>query len=271
MDWIGEPQTSRGVTERRFDLPVADEVVPGLLWTPEDAQASRPLVLLGHGGSQHKRAPNILALARRIVRHLGFAAAAIDGPMHGDRTEGGTELTLADVNARLADRSPEEARAMFRGAREEWKAALDALQKVEGVGEGPVGYWGLSMGTIIGLPFVASEPRIDAAVLGLMGVAADARAGSARSIEIPVLFLVQWDDELVPRDHALTLFDRLATRDKAMHVNPGAHAAVPVEEVMASERFFEKHLGSKLLRSSKEETVGKKEALGEQEAAGTTT
>jgi dienelactone hydrolase len=256
MDWVGEPQTSRGVTERRFDLSVGGEVVPGLLWTPQDAHAPRPLVLLGHGGSQHKRAPNILALARRLVRHLGFAAAAIDGPMHGDRIEGGTELMLADVRSRLADRSPDEARSMFRGAREEWKATLDALREVEGVGEGPVGYWGLSMGTIIGLPFVASEPRIDAAVLGLMGIAADARAGSAQSIDIPILFLVQWDDELVARDHALTLFDRLATRDKVMHVNPGAHAAVPVEEIMASERFFEKHLGSRLLRSAKEGAAG---------------
>ena len=32
------------------------------------------------------------------------------------------------------------------------------------------GYWGVSMGTLIGLPFVASEPRISAAVLGLAGL-----------------------------------------------------------------------------------------------------
>jgi dienelactone hydrolase len=249
MEWVGEPIVGRGVVERRFDVAVNDQTVPGILWTPEDAHAPRPLVLLGHGGSQHKRAPNILALARRIVRHLGFAAAAIDGPMHGDRIEGGHDQTLEDMSRRLAERTPEEARAIFRGAREEWKASLDALQTVDGVGEGPVGYWGLSMGTVIGLPFVASEPRIDCAVLGLMGVAADARAESAKSIHIPVLFLVQWDDELVPRDSALTLFDALATKDKAMHVNPGIHVAVPGEEVSASERFFERHLGAKLLQS----------------------
>ena len=252
MDWVGEPVTSRGVTERRFDLMVDDHVVPGILWTPEDAHAPRPLVLLGHGGSQHKRSPNILALARRVVRHLGFAAAAIDGPMHGDRVEGGTELTLADVQERIGSRSPEEARAIFRGGREDWKRTLDELQKVDGVGVGPVGYWGLSMGTIIGLPFVASEPRIDAAVLGLMGIASDSPARSARSIEIPILFLVQWDDELVKRDLAINLFDAFGTKHKTMHVNPGLHAAVPVDEILASERFFEKHLGGKLLGSTSE-------------------
>lgn len=250
MEWVGEPQTGRGVTERRFDLEVAGEVVPGIVWTPEDAHAPRPLVLLGHGGSQHKRSPNILALARRLVRHLGYAAAAIDAPEHGDRVPGGTELTLDDVRGRMAQRSLEEAQAISRSARQEWAATLDALQGIEGIGEGPVGYWGLSMGTIIGLPFVASEPRVDAAVFGLMGITTDARAGSARSIEIPVLFLVQWDDELVPRENALTLFDRFGTKDKAMHVNPGVHVAVPVEEIMASERFFEKHLGQKLLRDA---------------------
>lgn len=255
MEWVGGPETSHGVTERRFDVRVDDDRVPGIVWTPEKATAPRPLVLLGHGGSQHKRAPNILALARRIVRHLGFAAAAIDGPMHGDRIEGGHDQTLDDMRQRLAERSPEEARAVFRKAREEWKATLDSLQTVEGIGTGPVGYWGLSMGTVIGLPFVASEPRIDCAVLGLMGIAADARAESAKSIHCPVLFLVQWDDELVPRDSALTLFDALATKDKTMHVNPGIHVAVPAEEVAASERFFEKHLGGKLLRSEPEQRV----------------
>jgi hypothetical protein len=102
------------------------------------------------------------------------------------------------------------------------------------------------MGTVIGLPFVASEPRLDCAVLGLMGLMADARGESARSIKIPVLFLVQWDDELVKRTDALTLFDTLGSKDKTMHVHPGVHVAVPVEEIEASERFFAKHLGAKV-------------------------
>jgi dienelactone hydrolase len=246
MEWIGEPETGRGVTERRFDLTVDGTVVPGLLWTPEDATGTRPLVLIGHGGSQHKRAPNVLSLARRIVRHLGYAAAAIDGPMHGDRIDGGHDLTLDSLRQQMALRSQEEVANLFRAARTEWQETLTALKQVDGVGDGPTGYWGLSMGTVIGLPFVASESRLDCAVLGLMGLSVDARGESARSITIPVLFLVQWDDELVQRTDALTLFDTLATTDKTMHVNPGAHSAVPLEEIEASERFFARHLGAKV-------------------------
>jgi dienelactone hydrolase len=246
MEWIGSPEISRGVDERRFDLTVDGVVVPGILWAPEDAKGTRPLVLIGHGGSQHKRAPNVLSLARRIVRHLGFAAAAIDGPMHGDRVDGGHDLTLDTLRARMGQRSQEEVGQLFRSARTEWQETLTALKRVDGVGDGPTGYWGLSMGTVIGLPFVASESRIDCAVLGLMGLSVDARGESARSITCPVLFLVQWDDELVQRTDALTLFDTLATTDKTMHVNPGAHSAVPLEEIEATERFFAKHLGAKV-------------------------
>jgi len=246
LDWIGEPVVSRGVSERRFDVTVDGTAVPGILWTPENAEGPRALVLIGHGGSQHKRAPNVLALARRLVRHLGYAAAAIDGPMHGDRVEGGTQLTLDTLRGRLADQDPEEVARRFRQAREEWRSTLDELRLLDEVGVGPVGYWGLSMGTVIGLPYVASESRIDAAVLGLMGIPADARASAAKSLKMPVLFLVQWHDELVPAAQALALFDAIGSKEKTAHINPGAHAAVPAFEIQASEDFFAKHLGVKV-------------------------
>jgi dienelactone hydrolase len=165
--------------------------------------------------------------------------------MHGDRTAGGTELTLDTVRERI-DGDPEASAERFRAARAEWSATIDALREVDGVGVGPLGYWGLSMGTVIGLPFVASEPRIDAAVLGLMGVPENARGRAAASITMPILFLVQWDDELVDRNAAFRLFGALASEDKTMHANPGAHAAVPAYEIQASEEFFAKHLGAKV-------------------------
>ena len=58
------------------------------------------------------------------------------------------------------------------------------------------------MGTHFG-PLVAAEPRIQAAVLGLFGWAEGPRLARfdtlARSITIPLLFLVQWDDEVAAR------------------------------------------------------------------------
>jgi hypothetical protein len=57
-----------------------------------------------------------------------------------------------------------------------------------------------------------------------------------------VLFLAQTDDELVPPEKALALFRSIGSADKRLHAHPGAHAAVPPEEVEASEAFLAHHL-----------------------------
>jgi alpha-beta hydrolase superfamily lysophospholipase len=65
---------------------------------------------------------------------------------------------------------------------------------------------------------------------------------AAARIACPVLFLVQTDDELVPPERALALFRSIGSTDKRLHAHPGAHAAVPTEEIDASEAFFARHL-----------------------------
>ena len=55
-----------GVTRRSFTLSVAGEAVPAVIWAPEGASGPRPLVLMGHGGSQHKKTPGIRARARAV-------------------------------------------------------------------------------------------------------------------------------------------------------------------------------------------------------------
>ena len=59
---------------------------------------------------------------------------------------------------------------------------------------------------------------------------------------MPVQFLVQWDDQLVPRDECLALFDALASAEKTLHANPGKHGDTPSFEVDDSLRFFARHL-----------------------------
>src|SRR5262245_61830022 len=91
-----------GVVERRFELQVHGEVVPGLLWSPCEAAGRRPLLLLGHGGSQHKQMPHLVARAQRYVTSLGFAVAAIDAPSHGDRPMSErTQRFIADIRAKM--------------------------------------------------------------------------------------------------------------------------------------------------------------------------
>ncbi|MGA2830951.1 MAG: alpha/beta hydrolase [Streptosporangiaceae bacterium] len=236
--------TSDGVSEHLFTV----EDIPGVLWSPAGAVGSRPLVLLGHGGGQHKKAPGVVARGRRYVTACGFAAAAIDAPGHGDRPRTGQDQRFAAaIRERMAAGQPvgplitDDNAARAVRAVPEWQVTLDALQELDWIGAGaPVGLWGVSMGTRIGVPFAAAEPRITAAVFGLAGH--ETLLEAAARVTIPVEFLLQWGDELVPRESGLALFDAFASREKTLHANLGQHMEVPAFERDSSERFFARHL-----------------------------
>lgn len=233
-----------GVSEQNFFV---DEI-PCVLWTPDGAAGSRPLILMGHGGGQHKKAPCIMTRAVRFVAECGFAVVAADVPGHGDRPVDEEFNRIATENqARIAggaDMAPLIASFQAMVARQtvpEWRAVLDAVQELDHVGTGPVGYWGVSLGCGLGVPFVAAEPRVRAAVLGLGG--ALTLAEEAARITVPVEFLVQWDDERVPRAQSLALFDAFASAEKTLHANPGKHAdRLPESETDSAMRFFTRHL-----------------------------
>ncbi|HVM99443.1 MAG TPA: hypothetical protein VMT68_04430 [Caulobacteraceae bacterium] len=245
-----------GVTRRSFELTVAGETVPAVIWAPEGAKGPRPLVLMGHGGSQHKKTPGIRARAAQYAKKLGYATLAIDAPGHGDRISRDDAAALArDVGARVTGQAPagwtpERLKQMAeRSARAvpEWNAALEAALGFDFVGrDGPVGYWGVSMGTAIGVPFVAQQPRITAAVFGLAGLRPDAEAmaQAAKRITIPVEFVFQWDDAVAAREHGIALFDAFGSAEKTMHINPGGHMGIPNFEGASWERFFVRHLGT---------------------------
>lgn len=251
----GRDDRRDGVRRRRFDVEHGGRTVPGLLWTPDRSDgtsgadafgAPPPLALVGHGGSGHKDEEHVRALARRLVRHHGLAAAAIDGPVHGDRRgEPGAAPGL--VLLEFAQAWSADGEAMTDAMVADWRGTVDALQGAGVVAPGAVGWWGLSLGTILGLPFVAADRRVEAAVLGLMGLTGPTRERIERdagAVRCPVLFLVQWGDTLFPRDDALALFDALATSDKQLHAHPGGHGDVPAEAFAASAEFLAGHLGA---------------------------
>jgi dienelactone hydrolase len=243
-----------GAVQRDFDLQVAGETVPCVLWTPRDAAGPRPLVCMGHGGSQHKKTPGIRSRAVEYAQRFGWATLAIDAPGHGDRITREQAATFArEVGERVTGRSgapldPARLKAMAERSRiaiAEWKAALDATLALDFIGtSSKVAYWGVSMGTAIGIPFVASEPRIRCAVFGLAGLRPDATAfaEAARRIQIPVQFVFQWEDAVAPREHGIALFEAFGSKDKAMHIHPGGHLEIPDYERHAWSAFFGRHL-----------------------------
>jgi pimeloyl-ACP methyl ester carboxylesterase len=237
--------SSNGLVERDFTVGE----VTGVLWSPAVGADRAPLVLIGHGGGQHRKAPAVAGRAHRLVTNCGFTVAAIDAPGHGGRPRtahdeqeiaaleqaraAGEPLgpIVVRYNAHLAERAVPE-----------WQATLDALQGLPEIGaKGPVGYWGLNMGTAIGVPLTAAQPRITAAVFGLHWP--DSLAEAASRITIPIEFDLQWDDEHIDRQSGLALFDAFASKEKTLHANAGAHKELPRFEADSAVRFFARHLG----------------------------
>ena len=65
LTWGDDAVTSKGVSERPFQVVRDGDVIPGILWTRDVFDGRLPLVLMGHGGQSEKRNSAGLAMARR--------------------------------------------------------------------------------------------------------------------------------------------------------------------------------------------------------------
>ncbi|MGN6132080.1 MAG: dienelactone hydrolase family protein [Nocardioidaceae bacterium] len=230
------------VVEREFALGE----IPGVLWTPATASEPAPLILLGHPGGLHKMHPRLLARARTVTAS-GFAAATIELPGSGDRPHiTAAEEARADLRRALRAGKPVSSEIVDRlilplmeEAVPEWQATLDALLSLSDV-RGPVGFAGGLISIATRLAVV--EPRIAAAVLFAGSFVPRLIFEEARQVTIPLLVLLQWDDEGNDRQMALDLFDAFGSEEKALHANMGGHTGVPRYEDDAGIGFFTRHL-----------------------------
>lgn len=242
MRFLSQQRLDDGVLERRFTL--GDSEIPGILWTPESAVA--PVILLGHPGGLPRMHPRLAARARHAAA-AGFASVTIELPGSGERPPSAvTDQARADLRRALAAGEPVSDDIVDRlilplveAAVPEWRAVLDAVLELPGI-DGPAGYSG---GVIsIGVRLARVEPRIAAAGLFAGSFVPRAIMEEARQVTIPLLVLLQWDDEGNDRQMALDLFDAFGSAEKTLHANMGGHTGVPAFEGDAGNRFFERHL-----------------------------
>ncbi|AYV31894.1 Alpha/beta hydrolase family protein [Streptomyces sp. ADI95-16] len=239
MRFTSEQRLDDGVLVREFTLGE----IPGTLWTPESA-APVPLILMAHNNGLPRGAARLVARARHSAAH-GYAVAAIDAAGCGDRPRSAAD-EQARADLRRAMRAGEPVDAIFESfigplvekAVPEWRTTLDALLALPEIG-GPVGYSGW---TAVGIHLAAVEPRIAAAGFFAGGYVPRAQREEARQVTVPLLFLLQWDDEGNPRQRALDLFDAFGSKEKTLHANPGGHTGTPWFEVEDGNRFYDRHL-----------------------------
>ncbi|MCI4083723.1 alpha/beta hydrolase [Streptomyces sp. MMS21 TC-5] len=228
------------VLEREFTLGE----IPGTLWTPGSA-APVPLVLMAHNNGLPKSDPRLVARARYTAAR-GYAVATIDAAGCGERPR-----SAADERARTELRRAMQAGGpvdeifesfigpLVENAVPEWRTTLDALLALPGI-DGPVGYSG--GWTALGIRLAVAEPRIKAAGFFAGGYVPRAQREEAGQVTIPLLFLLQWDDEGNPRERALELFDAFGTKEKTLHANLGGHTGTPWFELEDGCRFLDRHL-----------------------------
>ena len=236
---LSPEHAEKGVSTRHLWLAGHEgRRVPALVLTPEDAQEQRPVVLLGHGAGGRKDEPQMLQIARWLVRREGWAVAIIDGPVHGERQQDGA----ADVGqqALQALMQPQTFEAMAV----DWQRTLDACGELPNVGHQRPAYLGFSMGTVLGVPTVAAEPRFRCAVFAIGGVIQDGpnllRQAASR-IDRPVLLINQSDDQIFSREAAFRLYDALSG-PKRIFFYPGGHADVPREAMERVREFLRAQL-----------------------------
>ena len=242
-----DARDTRGAQTREFTItPRNARKFTGALWLPRAPGAGRALIACGHGASGDRYQAPIPYLARRFTEEAGLAVLAMDGPVHGLRQvgPGGRAAFFPEIQRPTA----------IDDMVGEWHTAIAAAQRLPEVGTGPLAYFGLSMGSIFGVPLVASRSDVTVATLGLLGASgATGHLGArlladAAKIRCPLLFLMQLEDELFDRVGYLALFDALASKDKRLHANPGLHPEIPAEEIDFAFDFMRAHLEGRAVR-----------------------
>ncbi len=231
--------------EQRIELPGTGRPIPLVVWSPTRGQAPAALVLAGHGGGGHKTDGFVTALRVRLLPR-GIAVAAIDAVGHGDRASGDPQ---SDEVIRVISEA-----ASYDQMTADCTAALDALLEAGEFDPNAVAYAGLSGGTLFGLPFVAADQRIRAAVLGACGYEGAPLLGAApatfapllrtaaTSYDRPALFLLQADDDFFPPDGGRALYDDLAASEKQLIESPGTHTEVPLSALDTAATWLGDHL-----------------------------
>jgi len=233
--------SDQGMTTQELSFQSNGHTVPGVIWKPIKLNSPRPLLLMGHGGSHHKTAPIMVDIARRFVCNHGFIVACIDGPIHGARR---SELITGPQKQQEFLQMWEKDNCIDLMV-SDWSFFLNELVKLEFINTQALGWYGISMGTAYGLPFIAADDRIKVALLGMWGgdfVNSQRLVDDAAKVKCQVFFQQKWDDQFFSREGQIQLFEKLGSVEKWLKVYPGAHVSVSGEQLDDIEDFLSKKL-----------------------------
>ena len=195
---------------------------PGRLWLPEGEEGPLPLVLIQHPGMSGKDDAIVSGPARAWALAHGWACCGLDAPGHGERR-------TADPLAALRD--PERAATLAAQFAGEVHDALTALAERYPIETARLGYYGYSLGAMLGVRAVAGDGRFRAAVFAaagtgpLTGPATGEGSHLAGLADVAVRIIAKARDEIVPAEATLALYAGVPG-EKDLVTLPGGHFTI---------------------------------------------
>ena len=225
--------------------------VPALLTYDPTTPSPRPVLMIQHGLRSSKDDPRLGDLAAAWAPY-GFACLTVDAPLHGERAIGEFELMalLAQPYTGL--------RFVVQNV-VDLRRAVDLIEERSDLATDRIAYVGFSMSTLLGVQFVALEPRLRAACLALGGAglfhffASQQGAATRADVELvaslvdplhfagliaprPVLQVNSETDQVVPAALGHMLYSALAEPKQIIWYR-GQHGEMP-DDVLREMRLF---------------------------------
>jgi dienelactone hydrolase len=249
-------ENESGATYHLIYTSAHEQRVTAILMIPKGT-GPFPAVIAQHGYQGNKQVDYVAAVCDFLVKQ-GYAVMAIDAQYHGERAKAGRDIFMYAT-------APHTARDAFAQTVIDLRRAVDVLQARPEIDAKRMGYWGASMGAMLGAVFCGLDQRIRAAclVVGGGGIAntLSKRFGLAPSGDTkdaltviepvnyvgmisprPLLMLNGKQDKTIPVEAAQALFDAAGEPKRIVWYDAG-HTDLPPGEVMGETlRFFSQNL-----------------------------
>jgi len=215
------------ISERQIDVPYLDHRnIPCSVWSASDSP--RGVVLLGHGLGVDRSHETVVHPMEILVTEHQAAVVVPEIPLHGVRAE------LPYDTPEIVDRWQH---FWVSGGVELICSELQRLTSFCGeyFDDLPVAYFGASLGTQYGIPFLAQTGDIKSAVLGLFGSYPPPKTPVmnrfAPAVRCPIYFIQKLDDEIHPAESTAHLFSTLGATEKILDSTSGRHVEVSEETI----------------------------------------
>lgn len=228
--------------------------VTGLLSLPKKAENPLPVVILMHGLGDHKGV-DYVEFGNQFFLKKGYAVLRLDISDHGDRKEDVYEF---DFTGKYKYWS----RNVISQTVFDLRRAVDFIESRQELDPERIGYFGISLGGIIGTVFCGVEKRIKVPVIVLAGGQLDLLFKEKMPSEVakdfvsfidpmnfvkqisprPLLMINAKNDEVVPPEMSKLLFER-AKKPKEIIWYDAKHRDAPLDKIYGDGlQWFNTHL-----------------------------